>query len=176
MNSLKRPLLLPAISVLFSVAPVFLRAADTTHFPTNEDLRHVRTMSGPRLSPDGKMVVLEISDDTASGGKTHLWLVDIGKNTSRQLTYSPSTDHVGERSAEWAPDGESIFFLAHRGEHDQLFRLPMHGGEAHAYDLKIVPTVDTSTASDAIPVDAGKATGDAKPSTEAVAMDVTAFS
>ena len=173
---LKRLILLPGLSLALSFIPAHLRADETTHFPTNEDLRHVRTMSAPRLSPDGKMVVLEISDDTASGGKTHLWLVDIEKNSSRQLTFSPSTDHAGERAAEWAPDGESIFFLAHRGEHDQLFRLPMHGGEAHAYDLKIVPTVDTSTASDAIPINTGKPAGDAKPSTEAVAMDVTAFS
>lgn len=175
-SSLKKFLLLPGLSLLISIAPVSLRAAEAAHFPTNEDLRHVRTMSAPRLSPDGKMVVVEISDDTASGGKTHLWLVDIDKNISRQLTYSPSTDHAGERSAEWSQDGEAIFFLAHRGERDQLFRLPMKGGEAHAYDLKIVPTVDTSTASDTIQIDAGKKGSDAKPLTEAVAMDVTGFS
>lgn len=175
-SSLKRLLLLPATSVLICIAPASLWAADAVHFPTNEDLRHVRTMSAPRLSPDGKMVVLEISDDTASGGKAHLWLVDIEKNTSRQLTYSSSSEHAGERAAEWSPDGESIFFLAHRGEHDQLFRLPMHGGEAHAYDLKMVPPVDTSTASDAIPIDPAKKSSDAKPAAEAVAMDVTGFS
>jgi dipeptidyl aminopeptidase/acylaminoacyl peptidase len=175
MTSLKRPFLY-AISVLLSIAPVIAWAADTTHFPTNEDLRHVRTMNAPRLSPDGKMVVLEISDDTASGGKSHLWLVDIDKNTSRQLTYSSTTEHAGEHAAEWSPDGESIFFLAHRGEHDQLFRLPMGGGEARAYDLKIVPPVDTSTASDAMPIDAAKKTGDPTPATDAIAMDVTGFS
>jgi len=168
-------LLLTGITLLISIAPVNLRA-ETTHFPTNEDLRHVRTMSAPRLSPDGKMVVLEISDDTASGGKTHLWLVDIDKNSSRQLTYSPSTEHAGEHAARWSPDGESIFFLAHRGEHDQLFRLPMHGGEARAYDLKIVPQVDTSKASDAIPIDTGKKSSEQQPSAEAIAIDVTGFS
>jgi dipeptidyl aminopeptidase/acylaminoacyl peptidase len=175
-SSLKRLLLLPGLSVAISIAAVTLPAAEIAHFPTNEDLRHVRSMSAPRLSPDGKMVVLEISDDTASGGKSHLWLVDIEKNMSRQLTYSTSTEHTGEHSAEWSPDGESIFFLAHRGEHDQFFRLPMHGGEARAYDLKIVPTVDTSTAGDAIPIDAGKKMSEAKQATEAVPMDVKGFS
>jgi dipeptidyl aminopeptidase/acylaminoacyl peptidase len=175
-SSAKRFILLLGFSLFLSIAAVNLRAAETALFPTNEDLRHVRTMSAPRLSPDGKMVVLEISDDTASGGKTHLWLVDIDKNTSHQLTYSLSTDHIGERSADWSPDGESIFFLAHRGENNQLFRLPMLGGEARPYDLKIVPTVDTSTAGDAIPIDGGKKVRNAKPATEAVPMDVTAFS
>jgi dipeptidyl aminopeptidase/acylaminoacyl peptidase len=49
------------------------------------------------------------------------------------------------------PDGTGILFLAHRGEHTQLYRLPMEAGEARPYDLKIAPPVDASTLPDAIP-------------------------
>jgi hypothetical protein len=41
------------------------------HFPTNEEIRQVRTASAPRLSPDGKHVVVEITDSTANG-ESHL--------------------------------------------------------------------------------------------------------
>lgn len=126
-------------------------AADEPHFPSNEDLRHVRSMSQPRLSPDGRQVLLQVMDATADGGKSHLWLVDVKANTSRQLTYTPASEKRGESSGEWMPDGESILFLAHRGEHTQLYRLPMNGGEAHPFEVKILPPVDESKEPGAIP-------------------------
>ena len=112
------------------------------HFPSNEDMRHVRSMAQPKVSPDGQQVLVQIADATADGGKTHLWLVDVKTNTSRQLTWSPTGDKRGESQGQWMPDGSSILFMAHRGEHTQLFRLPMNGGEAHAFEVKIVPPVD----------------------------------
>src|SRR5215469_1118422 len=126
---------LQAIAVIAVSAPVVL--AQEAHFPSNEDLRHTRAISQPRLSPDGQSVLLQVSDATADGGRTHLWLVDIKQNTSRQLTYSPASDKRGEHNGEWLPDGNSILFLAKRGEHTQLYLLPMEGGEAHPYDLKV---------------------------------------
>ena len=121
------------------------------HFPSNEDMRHVRSMAQPKVSPDGQQVLVQVADATADGGKTHLWLVDVKTNTSRQLTWSPSSDKRGESQGQWMPDGGSILFVAHRGEHTQLFRLPMNGGEAHAFEVKIVPPVDESKQPDAIP-------------------------
>ena len=73
------------------------------------------------------------------------------RDKARQLTFSPPADKRGERGAEWAPDGEAVFFLAHRGEHTQLFRLDLRGGEAMPYTLKIAPPVDDSKDKDAIP-------------------------
>src|ERR1700758_964033 len=81
--------------------------AQQTRFPTNEDLRHTRAISQPRLSPDGQSVIVQVSDATADGGRTHLWLVDIKQNSSRQLTYSPESDKRGEHNGEWMPDGNA---------------------------------------------------------------------
>jgi dipeptidyl aminopeptidase/acylaminoacyl peptidase len=124
-------------------------------FPSNEDLRLVRSLSGPQLSPNGKDVLLEVADSTAKGGKEHLWLINIQQNTARQLTFTPvkdsSADLRGEYDASWMPDGGSVLFLAHRGKHTQLFRLPMDGGEGRPYDLKVLPRVDESKAPDVIP-------------------------
>ncbi len=129
----------------------FAHAVAEDRFPSNEDMRHVRSMAQPKVSPDGQSVLIQISDATADGGKSHLWLVDVKSNSSRQLTWSATGDKRGESAGQWMPDGESILFLAHRGEHTQLFRLPMNGGEAHAFEIKIAPPVDESTGPDAIP-------------------------
>ena len=128
------------------------------HYPSSEDLRNLHTVRGAKLSPDAKSAVAVIADTTAEGGKTHLWLIDTAGGPPRQLTYSPDADKTGERSPQWMPDGNSLLFLAHRGEHTSLFRLPMTGGEAKAYDLKVVPAVDASKRSDAVPLDAIKRT------------------
>ena len=125
--------------------------ADPSHLPGNEDLRHVRSFTAPQLSPDGKRVLVALADDTASGAASHLWLVDLAANTARQLTVSPSGEKRGEKAGRWSADGTAVLFLAKRGDHTQLFRLPMAGGEAEPYDLKVAPQADRSQEPDALP-------------------------
>jgi Tol biopolymer transport system component len=137
------------IAALLTVLPQI--EAASPHFPTSEDLRHLGSIGSPRLSPDGKTVLLQVSESTADGAKAHIWLVDIETDKARQLTFSPDTDKRGEHNAAWTPDGASILFLAHRGEHTQLFRLPMNGGEAKAFEIKTAPPVDRSKLPDALP-------------------------
>src|SRR6201996_6911932 len=125
------------------------QAADAA-YPSNEDLRHVRAMADPRIAPGGRRGLVRISDSTADGGRGHIWLVDVAGSPARQLTFSPAGDKAGERQARWLGDG-NVLFLAKRGEHVELFRLPMSGGGGHAYDLKIAPAVDESADADAPP-------------------------
>ena len=122
-------------------------------FPSNEDLRHLKSLSNPQLSPDGKQILFTVTHATADGAGSHLWIVPAPSNGSdnvRQLTFSPPSDKRGEHNAQWAPDGSAIFFLARRGDHTQLFRLDLRGGEASPFDLKIMPPVDSSKEKDAI--------------------------
>lgn len=165
---------------LLASAALFLyaaQAAEAPAFPTNEDLRHFRSLDDPRLSPDGRQVLLRVVDSTADGAKSHLWLVDIEGNSPRQLTYSPDADKSGESKGEWMPDGASILFVAHRGEHTGLFRLPMNGGEARALDIKVAPVVDASKLPNAIPspaaVDPAAQNNTGKP--EPLAVDIESF-
>jgi dipeptidyl aminopeptidase/acylaminoacyl peptidase len=164
---------LPALLCLCSLT--LARAAAEDHFPSNEDLRHVRSMSQPRLSPDGHSVLIQIADSTADGAKTHIWLIDVQQDTSRQLTWSPTTDKRGEHSAEWMPDGSAVLFLAHRGDHTQLFSLPMNGGEAHPFEVKIVPPVDESKEPGALPPAKEADSADAVAKPEPVECDVEQF-
>ena len=155
-------------------------AADESRFPNNEDLRHFRAMAAPRLSPDGRQVLIQISDETALGGRGHLWLVDVDSKSHRQLTYSPpgadkNSKYQGEGSHEWMPDGNSVLFSAHRGEQTQLFRLPMDGGEAVAFDLKIPPDVDDSKLPDALPPRAEGKPEQPPQNPEPIPIDVSGF-
>ena len=97
-----------------SVAVFLLLAMDISlsaqqHFPSNEDLRHLRTISSPQLSPDLKHVVVVLQDSTADGGKTHLWQLSTDGGPYRQLTFSES-ESTGERNPEYLPDGSAILF------------------------------------------------------------------
>jgi len=143
-------------------------------YPNNEDLRHVQRMADPRLSPDGRQILLRMTDCTADGAKSHIWLVDIGSNSFRQLTRSPADDKAGEGAAEWAPDGKSILFAAKRGEHQQLFRLPMDGGEAVPFDIKVDPIVEPDDATPAAM--ASGAHEDAPVKVEPLAADLSSWS
>jgi len=123
------------------------------HFPTNEEIRQVRTASAPKLSPDATQVVAEITESTANGGENHIWLLPVKGTDFRQLTFSPvaaekADDKTanaggrgarggggGEHSAEWMPDGKSILFLARRGSADQIFTISPTGGSPTPLDL-----------------------------------------
>jgi dipeptidyl aminopeptidase/acylaminoacyl peptidase len=146
------PLCVPLLLCVSLLTAAVAHAADEPHFPTTEDLRHLKALGGPQLSPDGKSVLFTLTDATADGGKSHIWLVSTkGPEKARQLTFSAPADKRGERNPQWASDGSAIFFLAHRGEHTQLFRLDLRGGEASPYDLKVLPPVDESKEKNAIP-------------------------
>ncbi|MGB8259243.1 MAG: hypothetical protein WCE75_02780, partial [Terracidiphilus sp.] len=149
------PVVLLALASL-AAAQAPAPAAAAPHFPTNDDLRHLRAVSSPQLSPDGRQVLFTVTDSTADGARPHLWLApvadpDASQAKARQLTFSPPADKRGERGAQWSPDGQAIYFLAHRSEHTQLFRLDLRGGEAAPLDLKLLPAVDESKEKDAIP-------------------------
>jgi dipeptidyl aminopeptidase/acylaminoacyl peptidase len=124
-------------------AAILLTAMSTTlaaqqHFPTNEDLRQLRTISGPQLSPDLKHVVVTVQDSTADGGRTHLWLLSTDGGPYRQLTFNQG-ETSAERNPEYLPDGGTILFISSREGKSKLYRLPLDGGESSAVTLERVP-------------------------------------
>jgi dipeptidyl aminopeptidase/acylaminoacyl peptidase len=152
MRFLSRVLVVAVLSCASSLTPARALTAEEPHFPTTDDLRHLKAIGGPQISPDGRQVLFTVTDSTADGGKSHLWLVGTTSGDKpRQLTFSPPSDKRGERNPQWAPDGSSIYFVAHRGEQTQLYRLDLRGGEASPLDLKILPPVDVSKDKNAIP-------------------------
>src|ERR1700759_5716732 len=90
---------LHCFTLLAALSAATVAAADD--FPSNEELRHVRGLADPQISPDGTRVLLQIYDATADGGHSHLFLVDAAHGGYRQITYSPAGNKSGEQHARW---------------------------------------------------------------------------
>jgi serine/threonine-protein kinase len=60
----------------------------------------------PRISPDGRLLLLGISD--REGNDTWVW--DFERETLRRLTFAPGSDSL----AIWTPDGRRIIFTSDR--------------------------------------------------------------
>jgi len=89
-------------------------------------------ISDPRISPDGKSVVIVVSRPNYDE-KRHdreLVLVDIATGAQHTLT----RDRQGVGQPRWSPSGDRLAFLAKPGpgkeQKAQLFVLPMNGGDA----------------------------------------------
>lgn len=95
---------------------------------TARDLVMLDRVSDPRLSPDGKQLVyaLRSTDYDANKGITQLWLLDLASRQARALTSGKISNH----SARWSADGKFLYFLSGRSGSQQIWRLPLHGGEA----------------------------------------------
>jgi len=57
--------------------PALAQQTPAPHFPSSEDLRHLKALSAPQLSPDGTQALFTVTDSTADGAKSHLWIVPI---------------------------------------------------------------------------------------------------
>ncbi len=115
--------------MIASLLVVALAAAPAAKKPyTVQDQVALKRIAGFRVSPDGSKVVfaLRSTDLEANKGRVDLWLVNADGSGLKQLT----THEGNETDPSWAPDGKSVYFLAARSGSNQLWRLPLEGGEA----------------------------------------------
>ena len=119
-----RRLLLAAAMATFlppsAAAPRGLDAADLVTLVRISELQ---------LAPDGQSVAytLRETDLVADRGRSDLWLQGLDAGAApRRLTSSEEND----TAADWAPDGQGIYFLSARAGTTQVWYLPLSGGEA----------------------------------------------
>jgi dipeptidyl aminopeptidase/acylaminoacyl peptidase len=131
-----------------------------------DDLYRLRTVSDPRISPDGAWVAYVVSTPNrdADADDTDLWLVSWDGKERRRLTDAPAPEH----SPRWSPDGRRIAFLTDRGDPDagdQLWVLERAGGEAvqHSRFEGTISTYDWSPDGARIVFAAVKSAGRAAP-------------
>jgi dipeptidyl aminopeptidase/acylaminoacyl peptidase len=97
---------------------------------TPTDLNMLARISDPQVSPDGRRVVYvqRETDLDANRGRSDLWLIDLEDATPkpRRLTQHAAND----TNPRWAMDGTSVYFLSSRTGSQQIWRLPLSGGEA----------------------------------------------
>lgn len=75
-----------------------------------------RAYASPRLSPDGRTLVVTIGGDAEQ-----VWTYDIAANSLTQLTFD------GGFAPEWSRDGTRVIFAAARGGPPDLFAKPVNG-------------------------------------------------
>ena len=97
---------------------------------TAEDLRELRFVGDPQLSPDGSQVayvVNRVDADDPARYRSQIMLVQFdGSCSARSLT----SGRYRDSAPRWSPDGRSLAFLSDReGERSQLFVMSLEGGD-----------------------------------------------
>ncbi|MFT3839986.1 MAG: S9 family peptidase [Myxococcaceae bacterium] len=100
------------------------------HAYTVDDQVRLRRLSALAVSPDGSKLVLTVraTEYEKNKGSVDLFALNADGSGMRQLT----SHSAPESDAAFSADGKSIYFLAPRGETQQLWRLSLEGGEAEA--------------------------------------------
>lgn len=136
---MNRPAAVSSVSLAMFLAATGAAAAQTpvpTRTPSIDQSLEIRSVSAPRISPDGKRVVYEQSRTNweANAFETDLWLADAATGERHLLTVTSKSSS----DAKWSPDGRWIAFLSNRpaplpgspADKRQLYVMPADGGEA----------------------------------------------
>ena len=93
-----------------------------------EDLLTLTFAGDPRISPDGRRVVLTAKTIDADKNRylSHLWLYNVQSAERRQFTFG----EVADTSPRWSPDGARLAFLRTVDKRTQIWTIPVDGGEA----------------------------------------------
>ncbi len=109
---MKKALLLVLITIVAMLRFPGLARGQAKHAPTLEEGLSLRTISSPRISPDGRFVVYSQRETNWKDNEfvRQYWLVNVSTGKSFQLTR-------GKKSAgraDWSPDGRWFAFVTER--------------------------------------------------------------
>ncbi len=91
------------------------------------DLVSMDRVSNPQVSPDGRLIVFEVSsvDLDANRRRSDLWMVGADGTGLRRMT-----SHEANDTSPWfSTDGRSVWFLSTRSGGSQVWKMPVDGGE-----------------------------------------------
>jgi Tol biopolymer transport system component len=98
-------------AMLFFVLPALL-CGQVKRTPTLDDTLSLKTISAPKISPDGRFVVYQLRETNWKDDEyvSQLWLMNVASGASFQLTRGKKS----ASQAEWSPDGHWLAFVTER--------------------------------------------------------------
>ncbi|MCO0598543.1 S9 family peptidase [Peribacillus butanolivorans] len=93
-----------------------------------KDLFHLKSVTDPKLSPDGSMAVYVQTriDEKTEKYVSNLYMFSLITNETRQWTFGENRD----TSPCWSPDGKNIAFISDRSGKKQVHLISTIGGES----------------------------------------------
>jgi dipeptidyl aminopeptidase/acylaminoacyl peptidase len=125
MSPIRSPLCLALAACLF-----FPVAADAARGLEGRDLAGMDRYSAPTLSPDGRVLVFakRTVDLDANKSSTGLWVRNlVTRDMAPPKPLTPEGWNVN--SPAFSPDGKSVYFLSAKSGSQQLYAMPVTGGE-----------------------------------------------
>jgi dipeptidyl aminopeptidase/acylaminoacyl peptidase len=115
-----------AFVILLTASP--LAFAQSKRAMTIDDVMAMRTVSDPRLSPDGRQVafVVTAADMQTNARNSDVWVISVEGGEARRLTFSPKRDDA----PRWAADSRRLAFISDRDGKAQVYLIAVDGGEA----------------------------------------------
>jgi dipeptidyl aminopeptidase/acylaminoacyl peptidase len=104
--------------------------AQQNHTLTIEQSLLMKSVSNPRISPDGRYVAYQVTETNLEENafETEIWLAVVESGETYQLTNTKKSSS----SPKWSPDGKTIAFLSGREDKNQIYLIRPDGGEAWA--------------------------------------------
>lgn len=121
------------VATMLLVSSACAKQASESRFLTIDDILALKTVSDPRISPEGDWIAytVQYNDNDEDTRMTRIFMVSRDGEAVVALT---GADHSAS-SPRWSPDGKYLGFLAARGEDEksQVWTLDRRGGDAEQY-------------------------------------------
>jgi len=96
--------------------------------PTIDQSLNMKTVGGPRISPDGRYVAYQVQETNWEDNafETEIWIAVTSTGERYQLTNAKKSSS----NPQWSPDSKRIAFVSDRDGKRQLYAIAPNGGEA----------------------------------------------
>jgi dipeptidyl aminopeptidase/acylaminoacyl peptidase len=116
---------------MFAVSTVVLLllvVQSLAQVPTIEESLNIKSVSAPRISPDGRYVAYQVQETNweENAFETEIWISVVETGKAYQLTNAKKSS----ANPHWSPDSRQIAFVSDREGKRQLYVIPPTGGEA----------------------------------------------
>src|SRR5436853_6752387 len=118
--------LLPVALLVWLLAS--FAAAQSSKTPTLEQSLSMKNVSGPRISPDGRLVAYQVQETNweENAFENEIWIAVVATGERYQLTNAKKSS----TAPQWSFDSKRIAFISDRDGKRQLYVISPTGGEA----------------------------------------------